>query len=271
MTSLSVGLRQVGGVPDGSGIIVPSTVFDSAVAYLAKAASDAAGGYLLGAFKGSKRAVGAVTPINRVDGTSLAAGPLGSPTVDAADAAFGGADSIVFTNASSCMEYGNVTPTASFTVGMIFMPNASGNTGYLAQAYSSPNFGAMVEFAADGIHLHGKYGDGATVINFGNRSVLYETSANILIICGNSAAKTGKCYLNSFSPASGGPTTNAWAGLTTGSWSVGGGFSGANQQSNCRLESGFVCNTDLSSAADGPARIQALIAAAAKQYGIALH
>lgn len=262
------GVRATGlAALDAAAPKIAATRFDSMIALLAQPASDAEDGYLQSAMSAEVRPNGSVLPFNLVNGSQCSFASA-QPSVAADDADFGGADSLQFTAASSSLTFPGFNPGQSWTFISVFTPHTSGANGTLFRGHGGAVNGARGNLVATGIQVWPQ-ALGASVV-MGSRLMIEEETANILVLSGDAEERKIAMYLNSRTPiisAAIGP--NPWPVLVNGQFGLGSWTEG-NGQSNCRVANAAFCDQALHVAAEGPARIDALIVAAAKQYSIEL-
>lgn len=245
-----------------------STFFDSMIGLLAKPATDAPDGYLQSAFNARTRPAGQVLPFNLTTG-ALTSVPSSLPDVIAADAAFSGNDSLDLTGTDSLL-FAGLAPGQSWTLAIAFMPRTSGATCNLLFGATGGvgNTGAHVIINASGVDVAALFGATPRAV-IGPRTLFNETSANIMVLSADHVERKVAAYINSRTPilsSAFGPTT--WPVQPTGQWGI--GFWTGSGNANVKIAAGAICNHALHVMDDGPRRIDALIVAAAKQYGISL-
>jgi hypothetical protein len=261
---------------DTSMPLLPVTTFDQGIASLAANPAALSDAFWAGATVGS-------LPKDRV--TGVIAGRIyttdatGLPVINAADTAFPmvlpngstiNSPSIDFSQTAKASVVGVAPyPTGgSWTFIMVFVPNSTAAAGVLFNQSGAP-LGGGVDIQTDSLRLWTTYGNAANGRIQVPRSQLRETSANIVVACGDTASRQTALYVNSKTPVLGAPATGTWTTGVTPSNIFGNVGSGATP---CPIRAARIatCGVSIHHQAASQTKLLALIQSASDTFGIAL-
>lgn len=256
----------------GSGIAIASDDLDRAIANLARPASDAADGYLVAAFNARRRVAASVLPYDlAADMPSSLVAAIAAPTVAADDPVLG-QDALDFSPVSAALRLPNTPISPSFTLVLAFYPVTSGATGTLLEGtQDSPSaYARMLDLQGGGVTLWSQYGISAATV--APRSAINETGANILVVSASAADRTVRAWLNARDPViTPAFAPDPWPSVNGAArWRIGGQGTSLGQESNCRISHMALCDVALHKTAEGIARVDRIVNAAARRFGIEL-